>query len=337
MFIKYLTVILAILLYALIYFLRLQQLGFEARNHANSFDLFPNVRQVLDKQIQTFLPSPQAELLSGILLGSKKDLPGELKLALRDTATLHIVVVSGQNLTLVAGFVMLLAGIFRRKVVIILALSTIIFYTFLTGGQVPVLRAAIMAILAFGAQLLGRVRDGAWILIITAGLMLIYDPFWISDISFQLSFLATLGVVMVSPIILNYLKRLPDVIKTDLAVTVSSQLLVLPIIAYNFHQISLVSIITNLAVLWTIPIIMILGAINLIISLIYQPLASMVAVLVYIPLTYFIYMVKFFASLPFAWEYIGDFDWVVWIGYYFILAGGLFVLSLNYDQKSVTK
>ncbi len=314
-------VILAVLLYLLIYFLRTQQLNFEAKNRENELDLFPEVRQTLDKQISGFLPTPQAQLLSGILLGNKKDLPVGLKLALRDTATLHIVVVSGQNLTILAYFVMLLAGLLKRKMALLLTLAVIIFYTLLTGGQVPVLRAAVMAAAAFSAQFFGRVRDGAWVLLVTAALMLLLNPFWISDLSFQLSFLATFGVIVASPLILPYLKSLPNVIKTDLSITLASQLMVIPVIAQNFHQISLVSVITNLLVLWTIPFIMVLGAVNLILSLIFNPLAQLFSVLVYILLSYFVYVVQFFASLPFAWGYVGDLGWVVWGGYYIILSG----------------
>lgn len=111
------SVILAIVLYILIYFLRMQQGGWEVKTEA-----FKQQRQALDKTIQKILPSPKAELLSGILLGQNKDLPGQLKLALRDTSTLHIVVASGQNLSLLAGFILALSGLIKRKTAIILSL-----------------------------------------------------------------------------------------------------------------------------------------------------------------------------------------------------------------------
>src|SRR5690348_4522904 len=123
---KYLPVILAILLYILIYLLRLQQGGWDPKTN-----LFSGQLKVLDNRINTLLPSPQAELLEGILLGEKKNLPGYLKLAFRDTSTLHIVVVSGQNLTILAAFLMGLAGILKRKVAIALSFGAIIFYTLL--------------------------------------------------------------------------------------------------------------------------------------------------------------------------------------------------------------
>lgn len=331
---KYLPLILAVVFYLLIYFIRTQQVNPEADFRANSLDLFPELRKTLDKQISTFLPSPHAELLSGIILGSKNNLPASLQLSLRDTATLHIVVVSGQNLTLLAGFLMgTLAGVLKRRTALIVALGSIIFYTAMTGAQIPVLRAAVMATLAFLAQATGRDKDSIWVLVIAAGGMLLINPYWVAEISFQLSFLATFGVVVVAPKIVSYLKHLPEVIKTDLSITLAAQLMVLPVIAINFHQISLISILANLFVLWTIPFIMILGTINLILALIWQPIATIFSTLVYILLAYFIYVVTFFASLPFAWEYIGKVSWIVWVGYYLILLSVLSFLRMSLDPR----
>lgn len=309
-----LPLLLGLVVYILIYFLRYQQGGWEIES-----DLFKSQRQALDQKISQLLPSPQAELLSGILLGQNKNLPGQLRLALRDTATLHIVVVSGQNLSIVAAFFLSLAGLIKRKKATSFSLLAVIFYTLLTGVQVPVLRAAIMFSLSSLAQIFGRQKDGWWVLTITAGLMLLVNPNWITDLSFQLSFLATFGVVVVAPVLLYYLKILP-IIGQDLAVTLSAQLMVLPVIVQNFHQVSLVSLVTNLLVLWTIPFIMIGGVVMLVLGTILSPVVNIL-------LTYFIYVVQFFASLPFAWEYVGEQMWVVWVGYYMVLTGILVGIS----------
>lgn len=312
--------LLAIFLYILIYLVRWQQGGWEPK-----LDLFPGFRSELDKRISHLLPSPQSELLSGILLGEKKNLPVNLKLALRDTSTLHMVVVSGQNLTLLAGVLMNLAGLLRRKVAISITLLAIIGYTLLTGAQIPVLRAAIMAALTFLAQFFGRQKDAVWVLIVVAALLLLINPLWILDLSFQLSFLATAGVVIAAPILLNYFK-LP-LIGQDLAVTTGAQLMVMPIIIQNFHQLSLVGIVANLLTAWTIPFIMILGSITVLVSFFSQLLAQILAYALGALLTYFIYIVEFFSSLPFAWEYVGEKIWIVWVGYYLILAGILIAIK----------
>lgn len=316
-----LPVILAILLYILIYLLRYQQGGW-----AVNMDLFKSQRQVLDQKTGELLPSPQAELLSGILLGQSKNLPGKLKLALRDTSTLHIVVASGQNLTILAAFFLSLAGLIRRKTALILSLVTVLAYTLLSGMQIPILRAAIMFSLASLAQFTGRQRNGFWVLLITGLLMLWINPYWITNLSFQLSFLATFGVIVISPVLLKWLHKFP-IIGQDLAVTLAAQLMVTPILLANFHQFSLVSIATNALILWIIPFLMVAGIVMLLLGFVWTLAATLVAIGVNALLTYFIYIVQFFSSLPFAWEYLGDQPWIVWAGYYMLLAG--IVLLLN--------
>lgn len=314
-----LPIILAVILYLLVFFIRYQQGGWDIK-----LDLFPNLRQSLDQRMATFLPSPQAELLSGILLGNKKDLPAGLKLALRDTSTLHIVVVSGQNLTLLAGLFLNLAGLIKRKTAIFLSIGAVIFYTLLTGAQIPVVRAAIMALLGLSSELFGRQRSGVWVLTITAGFMLLINPLWIGDISFQLSYLATFGVIVLAPRLEKALNFLPPFIKQDLSITLGAQLMVMPVVIQNFHQLSVVGIFANLLILWTVPFIMIFGILALV--------GSFLAVITNIFLTYFIYVVQFFASLPFAWEYVGEQIWLVWLGYYMVLTA--VVLSLTYVEKT---
>lgn len=326
-----LPLILAILLYILIYFLRLQQGGLDLK-----LDLFKLQREALDQKISQSLSSPQAELLSGILLGQNKNLPSHLKLALRDTSTLHIVVASGQNLSMVAGFFLSLAGLIKRKNAIVLCLLAVILYTLLTGLQIPILRAAVMFSLVSLAQLAGREKEGWWILTITGALLLLINPHWISDISFQLSFLATFGVVVVAPILRKYLNKLPQIISQDLAVTTGAQLMVMPIIIQNFHQLSVVSIFANILVGWTIPFIMILGGAMILSGFLISGLSFLIGLVTSVFLTYFIYIVHFFASLPFAWEYIGEQLWLVWAGYYLILAAVMLSLS-NGQRKNSTR
>lgn len=297
------------ILYALLFVLRLSQLPFEPK-----IDVLKDQRDYLDKQIQKYLPSPEAELTSGILLGQNHNLPAHFRLALRDTSTLHIVVASGQNLSMIGGFFLNLAGLIKRKNAIILSLLAVLIYTLLTGFQVPIIRAAIMFIFAAVAQWFGREKDGWRILVITALLMLLFNPFWISDLSFQLSFLATLGVLVVAPILKAKFRKLPGLLREDLAVSLGAQAMVIPVIAANFHQISLVGLVANILILWTVPVIMVLGSLVIIVgSLLTWPLLAFTK--------YFVYIITFFGNLPFAWGYVGEVNVIVWLGYYLLLAG----------------
>lgn len=316
-----LPIFLSLILFLLLYYLRTTQGSWDVK-----FEAFNPQRQALDQKISSFLPSPQAELLSGILLGQNNNLPPRLKLALRDTSTLHLVVASGQNLSMIGGLFLSLSGLIKRRNAIILSLLAVILYTLLSGLQIPILRASIMFILTALAQFYGRQNDGFRVLILTAGFMLLVNPKWLFQLSFQLSLLATFGVLVVAPILLKVLGKLP-VISQDLAVTLAAQVMVTPIIAQNFHQFSIVGLLANLFILWTIPFIMILGALMMGAGIIFWALGYFMAVVVNAFLTYFIYIVSFFSSLPFTWEYVREQSWIVWVGYYMILTGLLLAIK----------
>ncbi len=289
------------------------------------------LRQQLEEVIDKTLPYPQSALLSGILLGSQNNLPFKLKNDLKTTSTIHMVVVSGQNLSMVAGFVMSLVYFLGRRKTIVLTLLAVAFYSLLTGFQVPVIRAGIMVFLAYLAQLLGRERQGPWVLFLTAGLMLLYNPNWLLSISFQLSFLATFGVIVVAPVIASRLKKVPKVLREDLGVTLSAQFLVLPVIAYNFGQISLIGILVNSLILWSIPLVMIFGFIGLGLGMVNTFLGQVAGLVPGILLTYFIDMVQFFAKIPGSSLVIGETGIILWLGYYLIIGALIWILRVKGD------
>ncbi len=291
---------------------------------------FEPIRDLLSKQSSYLLPQPQAALLSGMVVGDKSTLTKYFNNALKRTSTIHIVVVSGQNLTLLAGFILGFAKFFGRKKTLVVALVAISFYAILTGLQLPVIRAAIMVGIVFIAQLFNREANSFFVLIFTGLVMLIFDPNLLTSVSFQLSFLATIGVVVVSPEITKRL-NLPDVIKQDLAVSIAAQALTLPVIAFNFHQASLIGVLTNSLVLWTVPIIMISGAIVLIFSFLNLALAQLLALIPGIFLTYFVYIVEF-SNQNWAAMYVPKTNPLVWIGYYLIIVG-LFMLLKQKTQS----
>lgn len=330
--------ILLIIILGVILFFRIFQLGGLEKPQGQDPELekisqhFTIFRENLDEKINSFLPQPQAALLSGILLGIKSDLEPEFKEALRRTSTIHIVVVSGQNLTLLIGMVIFLAPYFGRKNTIFLSLALILIYAVLTGLQIPVLRAAIMVSMVLLAQLLGRQSQTWFILILTALGMLIYSPDWLLSTSFQLSFSATIGVVILAPEIIKSMQFMPDLLKQDFAVTLAAQLLTWPIIASNFHQVSLVGVVVNLFILWTISFVMLTGALAVLASFINVFLGNLFGLIPGVLLTYFVYIVSFFNQLPLASLYVPKLSIFFWIGYYFLIIGAFYFLK-NKNSK----
>lgn len=294
------------------------------------------LQNYLGNLTQRLTPYPQSALFEGIVLGEGQKIPYTLKHDLKSTSTIHIVVVSGQNLTILAGFVMGAAGWIGRRKAIYLTLSTMIFYALLTGFQVPVVRALMMVSLAYLGQLTGRDKTGWWILMLTGAAMLLYNPNYLLNISFQLSFLATFGVVVVSPLLEEGLQRLLNLVRQDLAVTLAAQAMVLPVIAYNFGQISLVGVAANLLVLWTIPLIMIGGAVSLLVGLTSTFWGTVTGLLPTILVTYLIDTIRLFAGLPLASFRLTQTPPVLWAGYYLLLAAVLWTIFLRQERAMPT-
>ncbi|MCL5784818.1 MAG: ComEC/Rec2 family competence protein [Patescibacteria group bacterium] len=322
--------ILAVILWILLFTLRVGQIGgLDPTYRDQENELLKPFRQSLSDTATEILPRPASALLSGIVFGDGQKIPFYLKKQLQSTSTIHMVVASGQNLSIVAGFVMSLVYLLGRRKTMLLALLAITLYSLLTGLQVPIIRAGVMVLLTFLAQWWGREKEGSWVLFLTAAMMLLYNPNWLLSISFQLSFLATTGVIVVAPIFLQHLGKIPQVIRQDLAVTLAAQLLTLPVIAYNFQQLSLLGIIANILLLWTIPIVMISGFISIGLGLINTFLGQVVGLLPAVLLTYFINIVEFFAKLPGAGLQLGETSVVLWVGYYLLMVAGLWMLKIN--------
>lgn len=300
---------------------------------------FEPFRNSLTTTLGQFLPNPQSALLAGMVLGVKEDLPQEFKKALRETSTIHIVVVSGQNLSMLAGFLMGFSKFLGRKKAAILSFLVILFYAFLTGFQIPTIRAAIMVFFGFLAGLVGREKYSLWILFLTGYIMLLYQPDWLNSLSFQLSFLATLAVVKIAPIFDQKLHQIPDILRTDLSVSIAAQLLTLPIIAFNFREISLVGVLVNTLILWTVPLIMISGIILIFISFVSIALGNIIAFVPNVLLTFFIDVVEMFAAVPLDSLKLGKTSILLWVGYYFLLLGIFtrFRANLEVMEKSERK
>lgn len=323
---------LSILLWLTLFALRIISIGgIDPTYRDEQVKLFGPLRENLVEIVDQSLPYPQSTLLSGIVLGSDK-IPSYLKQELKATSTIHIVVVSGQNLSLLAGFILSLVSFLGRKKTIILTLFVIVFYSLLTGLEVPVLRAALMVGLAYLAQILGKENAGWWVLFLVAGGMLLYNPNWLLSISFQLSFLATFGVIVVAPIILEHLKAVPNILRQDLGVTLAAQVMVLPVIAYNFGQVSLVGILVNSLILWVIPIVMMAGFGVLISGVVSSFLGQIAGLVPGVLLTYLIYLVEFFAKVPGASFRVGETTIWMWAGYYLMLGAGVWILKMRRDK-----
>lgn len=258
-----------------------------------------------------FLPHRQASLVSGLVLGEKRNGDRLFLDDLRKTGTIHIIVVSGANLSMVAAVFFRSKRLFGLKGSIALSFGIVWFYALLSGAQPPVIRAAIMVSLAYFARIFGRQTWDLYALCIAGAIMLLLNPQLILDISFQLSFAATLGIIVFTkpltlffregrlPIVGPLLKKAPAILVDNLVTTLAAQILVTPIILYHFNQLSLLSPIVNMLVLPVVPYLTIVGGLLLFVGYFSDTLGSIVSYFFLLPATYFSKVIELFAKVPF--------------------------------------
>ena len=280
--------------------------------------------------VYQIFPDPEASLLAGILLGVDTGLSKDLQQSFKDTGTAHIIAISGFNIAIIAGLFFALfsrvLGQLRGSIVAILGIAL---YTFLVGADAAVVRAAIMGGISLTARQLGRRNDGFNALMLSAVFMSVWNPNTPWDVGFQLSFFATLGLILYAEPFQNWAvnlitrytspgtaQQIAAPISEYFLLTLAAQLTTLPIMAYHFKRISLVSLIANPFILPVQPAVMIVGGIAVILSLVWLPLGALAAYTAWPFVAYTIRLVELFALLPNGVIVLGDFSlWLVILFY----------------------
>lgn len=265
--------------------------------------------------INHLIPEPQSALLNGILLGTGNLLPPDLEEDFRRTGLTHIIVISGYNISILAGILVSLSEpLAGRRRAVYIALAGILLFVLLVGPDPPVIRAAIMgALYLIVDRLLGRPYFAIGSLFLAGMLMTLVQPTALWDIGFQLSFMATLSLmIFAEPLTNGFQKRLNrwferkvvklimGFISDALIITLAAQLLTVPLIAFYFKQISLISLVANFLVLPVQPAIMVLGGLATLIGLFVLALAQPFAWGAWFFLSYVTGVIGLLARIPWA-------------------------------------
>lgn len=255
-----------------------------------------NIRNSIISFYQTVLPEPVSGLLAGIVIGAKGALSPDFYNQTKLTGVAHVVVASGTNVTFVVSFLMgVLTLVLPRRKAIAFVILGIILYLFISGFDAPLIRAAIMASVLFLSQETGRLVSTWRILVLTAAGMLIYNPDWLVDIGFILSFVSTMSLMLFEKKIRTWLSKIPEVLKEGLSTSLAAQIGVAPILFVTFGQFNILSPLINALVLWTVPYLMILGAVGGVLGLIVPILGKVVLYLSYPMLWWFVRVVSLFS------------------------------------------
>lgn len=281
------------------------------------------LRSAFNKNIERVVLSPQSDLARGLILGERGGFDNETKDDFVNTGTIHIVALSGYNITIVSESVVKIFGIFlSRMLSIIFGVVVILLFVLMTGASATAIRAGIMATIVLFSKWTGRQYDAGRALLIAALLMIAYDPRIITDISFQLSFLATGGLLFITPKISGHLTFLPlrYKIRELVSSTIGATIAVLPIILNSTGVFSLVSLPANILILPLIPITMFFSFLVGLLGFVSPGLSFLVSYISNFFLSYILKAVQFFADLPFASFNIKSFPLIlILIIYIFLL------------------
>ncbi len=295
--------------------------------------LTDSLRQKIASAVRTQIHSPYRELILGMFLGiDELDKITGFKDRLKTVGLIHVVVVSGFNISLVAQTIFKLVGSRYELKNVLAAELLLLLYALLTGFEPPVVRALIMASVLMLGKYYGRKVSMLEVLLFSALVMLAVNPIYIESLSFQLSFLCTLGLVCFSGPLQARLIKLSFLFKEDLITTLAAQSLVWPLISYHFGNVSFISPLVNALVLWTVPLATILSSVFIILTLLQFPLLQVVGLIVYIPLRIFTYVVDYFSKVSFA-NVTFKISLPILAGYYGILL--FFLIREKIGQRGV--
>ncbi len=255
-------------------------------------------RRIIRSHLQG-LGSPVGQLVSAMVLGRRAvDLSPEIRQRFIEAGLAHILAASGFHVSLLLGIILKLTNRLPSQSQLIIGIATLFSYIGLTGLQPSVLRAGLMGTAVLIAIAKETKVKPLGSLLLAATIILLINPLWIDDVGFQLSFLATLGLIVTLGALQTKLDWLPPTIATLIAVPLAASVWVLPLLSYVFNTVATYSIITNIISTPVIAIISLGGMSSAIAALILPPLGSMLASLLYYPTLLLIEITKLVTNLP---------------------------------------
>lgn len=273
--------------------------------------------------LKRLLPEPSAALAGGITVGERRSLGKELTQAFRDTGLIHIVVLSGYNIAIIVMFISAILVFLPEKPRFTVAIIAIALFTVLVGASATVVRAALMGSIGAVGAMAKRTYSALHALVVAGFAMLLWNPYLLLyDPSFQLSFIATLGLLLGVPLLVPHLRFIPDkfALREPIAATIATQIAVLPLLAYMVGEVSLVALVVNALVLPFVPLAMLFVFLTGVLGSVLAAFAVPFAFISHGLLVYTIKIVELFATLPFAKVALPEFSlWVVGMLYVMLL------------------
>jgi len=278
------------------------------------------------ENMERVMPQHHASILAGMLFGGYEGIPRDIVTDFATTGIVHILSVSGSHIALVVGVITVLGtSVARRlavngKVVPLFAAGIVTFYAVFCGLTPPVLRSLIMGLIALFAVCFEREKDAIHALLLSALGMMIHEPSLIYDLSFQLSFASSAGLVFLNGKTVAMLTAVPTWLARLLAVTIAAQLGVLPFIAWYFNSFSLSSLVANVLIVPLIEGLVILGLFGAGMGLLVGVVGNIIMVLCSLLIGIVIQCTAWLAMIPGAKLYVPSIGLMGSVIYYLLLA-----------------
>lgn len=293
------------------------------------------VGRAMQTQIQILFDGDDAGFLTAILTGDKSGLSQSASTDLSQAGLYHILAVSGMHCMFLLSAVTLLAGRHRRRLIAAWALPLLCFYALLTGGSPSVVRACIMAAFLLAAPLCGRESDGPTALSAALLVILLDNPFAAASVSLQLSFAAMAGILFLTPRLYRMLKtgkkhgKLFAFTASGFSATMGALVFTIPLTAYYFGILVLVSPLTNLLCLWAAGIVFLGGLLAVLASFLFLPLGFLLGLVPRALLWYILHAVHLLARLPYHAVYFTNPYLKYWLGYTYLFFAAVGVLRVT--------
>lgn len=261
-----------------------------------------SAKERFNAAISSAIPAPESIVMEGIILGERSAFSQSLRQSFMDTGTIHIVTIGGYHVTLVAQWIMKILEFLPRHLAAGTGILSVFLYIIVTGGAQTTIRAGIMATLALLAGMTGRMYEAGRALILAAAVMILINPYvLVYDVSFELSFMATIAIIFLSPRIEKYFQWIPWKWLRDItAITSSMYIFALPIVLYRMGSLSLVALPANIAIVPIMPVSMIMGFLTGFAGLVSPMLAYIPGKIAYALLHYQVTAIGILAHLPYA-------------------------------------
>lgn len=314
----------------------------KTNNNTDITSIIYLIKNSIENKINKLYQSNQGSLIKAIIIGDRSGISKELAGIFQDSGIMHLLAISGLHVGIIAMalfFILsaipedIIKKIYKYLIIVIILAG----YTAMTGFRPSVCRAALMFSLVIISKSFGRPYHIYNSLYLSALLILLWNPLYISDAGFLLSFIVTFFIISIAPILENRLDFLPSYLAKSFSLSLSAWLGIAPLSAYFFYKISFIAIIANIVIIPLTGVVLILSLISIVMSYLSLNIASIFSLINEFFIALLIMIGKKLSLLPFAYRYIAQPEIISVILYYIIILLFFYTLHFwsdyNYQEK----